>query len=358
MVDFDQIKQNRYVYSKETGKKYFSNQELFQSNEKHKNLIYELDGGKWSNFNWLIEPSESFDKLLKERCIQLRDKYNYLILYFSGGSDSETTLQSFIRSEIHLDEIVTNVFEINEKDPPLLDVEFAIEKLKIYSKLIPKTKITINKLSRDIFLNFTKKQLWIDSTFNGTLGHFRRMPLSVAQELGQKVNYREPKPVGHIFAETKPHLLKKADGYYVIWSVPLSVASHWAEWFYTSFEFPKLHIKQCYLVKNYFKKLKTEYTIINEVGEIRDHLIKACRYSFDNRFQPPKTMGLLKDFKNIHSEDGLVINHLRKYDKESYDVYSMGTVKTMLSGVINRNLLNRDSGNLRVIASQQFYLGK
>ena len=54
MVDFDQIKQNRYVYSKETGKKYFSNQELFQSKEKHKNLIYELDDGKWSNFNWKI----------------------------------------------------------------------------------------------------------------------------------------------------------------------------------------------------------------------------------------------------------------------------------------------------------------
>ena len=48
MVDFDQIKQNRYVYSKITGKKYFSNQELFQSNEKYKNLIYELDDGKWS----------------------------------------------------------------------------------------------------------------------------------------------------------------------------------------------------------------------------------------------------------------------------------------------------------------------
>ena len=59
----------------------------------------------------------------------------------------------------------------------------------------------------------------------------------------------------------KPHLLKKADGYYVIWSVPLSVASHWAEWFYTSFEFPKLHIKQCHLVKNYFNPLNKFFII-------------------------------------------------------------------------------------------------
>ena len=88
---------------------------------------------------------------------------------------------------MHLDEVVLNVFKINEDDPPLKDVELAANKLKKYSTQIPKTKMTINNLSRDVFLNFNKKQLWIDSSFNGTLGNFRRMTLPVLQELGQKV---------------------------------------------------------------------------------------------------------------------------------------------------------------------------
>ena len=96
--------------------------EIAIANSKDAELIaiFEINDYQYSDDS--VIQCKSFDELLKERCIQLRDKYNYLILYFSGGSDSETTLQSFIRSGIHLDEIVTNVFEINEKDPPLLDV--------------------------------------------------------------------------------------------------------------------------------------------------------------------------------------------------------------------------------------------
>ena len=87
----------------------------------------------------------------------------------------------------------------------------SINKLKKYSLQIPKTKMTINNLSRDVFLNFNKKQLWIDSSFNGTLGNFRRMTLPVLQELGQKVVLPNTR-IGHIFAETKPHLRKEDDG--------------------------------------------------------------------------------------------------------------------------------------------------
>lgn len=47
----------------------------------------------------------SINQLYKHRAQQLRDKYDYLILYYSGGSDSHNILMTFINNNIKLDEI-------------------------------------------------------------------------------------------------------------------------------------------------------------------------------------------------------------------------------------------------------------
>ena len=38
--------------------------------------------------------------------MQLRDEYDYIRLYYSSGSDSETCLQTFMKNNIPIDEIV------------------------------------------------------------------------------------------------------------------------------------------------------------------------------------------------------------------------------------------------------------
>tara|TARA_B100000424_G_C22945216_1_gene503067 strand:+ start:4433 stop:5503 length:1071 start_codon:yes stop_codon:yes gene_type:complete len=356
MVEFDQLTKNHYILSKKSNTKYFTKIGLLNSSENFNDLILVTQNGKWDSFNWEVEPVESFSDLLYERCKQLRDKYGWLILYYSGGSDSETVLQSFINAGVHLDEVVLNVFKINEDDPPLKDVELAANKLKKYSTQIPKTKMTINNLSRDVFLNFNKKQLWIDSSFNGTLGNFRRMTLPVLQELGQKVILPNT-TIGHIFAETKPHLRKEEDGYYAVWGTNIGVGQ-WSEWFFTTLDLPNLHIKQCHMVKNYFKVNNPKEKVIVELGKVRDQIISACRNTFDNSYQPPKTTGLLQDYINTYSEDGLVIKHLKTYDSELYDIYTNATVKEMLSGVRNHSLYDRSRGELRKVKTEKFYLGK
>jgi len=47
----------------------------------------------------------NLDKLYRSRAQQLRDEYDYLILYFSGGSDSYNILKTFLDNDIKLDEI-------------------------------------------------------------------------------------------------------------------------------------------------------------------------------------------------------------------------------------------------------------
>lgn len=58
--------------------------------------------------NWKLEPAEDLDTLYRRRARELREKYDYLVLCYSGGSDSNNILEAFIQEGLVIDEIVTN----------------------------------------------------------------------------------------------------------------------------------------------------------------------------------------------------------------------------------------------------------
>jgi hypothetical protein len=60
----------------------------------------------WDKMDLTKEPTLSWDDLLKIRCWQLRDKYQYLVLCYSGGWDSSTALSAFVSNNIPIDEIL------------------------------------------------------------------------------------------------------------------------------------------------------------------------------------------------------------------------------------------------------------
>jgi hypothetical protein len=59
----------------------------------------------WNNFDRSLLGKVSLKKLYQQRAQQIRDSYDYLILYFSGGADSYNVLRSFIDNGIKLDEV-------------------------------------------------------------------------------------------------------------------------------------------------------------------------------------------------------------------------------------------------------------
>jgi len=66
---------------------------------------YKFFNQVWETFDRSLLGSQPLNELYRERAQQLRDKYDYLILYFSGGSDSYNVLRSFIDNGIKIDEI-------------------------------------------------------------------------------------------------------------------------------------------------------------------------------------------------------------------------------------------------------------
>lgn len=97
-----------YTYN---GIKTYSKYEVMRFAETPKNVQWNYNDEFFSSFDWTKEPSESLLTLYVARAMALRQKYDYLILMYSGGSDSGNILETFVRNGIHLDEICqyTNV---------------------------------------------------------------------------------------------------------------------------------------------------------------------------------------------------------------------------------------------------------
>jgi hypothetical protein len=58
-----------------------------------------------AQWDWTCEPTASIDALIDRRVQQLRDSYANLVLWYSGGYDSQTILDSFVRTKTRLDKI-------------------------------------------------------------------------------------------------------------------------------------------------------------------------------------------------------------------------------------------------------------
>lgn len=54
---------------------------------------------------YIHNPNVNLEEMYKIRALQIRDSYDYLILNFSGGADSTTILETFIKNNIKLDEV-------------------------------------------------------------------------------------------------------------------------------------------------------------------------------------------------------------------------------------------------------------
>jgi hypothetical protein len=59
----------------------------------------------FESFDWTVEPKESLQELYRQRAQQIRDRYDYIVLFYSGGADSTQILQTFLNHDIKLDEI-------------------------------------------------------------------------------------------------------------------------------------------------------------------------------------------------------------------------------------------------------------
>lgn len=129
--------------------------------------------------NWRAEPEASLDQLYKARAQQIREKYDYVIVFCSGGADSNNVIRTFMNNDIHVDEVVAmipesglNRWNWDDKNPSPLNLmsETKYAQYPILHEVAtrkPETKITVI----DIFDSMlsVKSDEWIFESEGGMI---------------------------------------------------------------------------------------------------------------------------------------------------------------------------------------------
>ena len=135
--------------------KVYAMQEATRKNLKPKDVAWVFNNDAYSKVDWKVSSGLPLTEWYRQRALQLRAKYDYLILAFSGGGDSTNVLDSFVLNNIHIDEVVSwwpRSQAAGDYRPSLdsdvnnfrSEYDYLVEpKLKWLEKVAPNTKITI-----------------------------------------------------------------------------------------------------------------------------------------------------------------------------------------------------------------------
>lgn len=202
-------------------------------------------------------PQETWDEMMLRRCRQLREKYGYLRLWFSGGWDSTTVLETFIKHNIRLDEIAIYDRTFFEGDS---EVASAIEYAKaVKASRLPDIKLSLIPIgpdhSRTIYEKYGSR--WI-LTPGCSLMFPKTHRYFIEQELDDFREIRtDSEQIGNIWAHDKSKVLLY-DGKWYSFQVDVSMIGHFktdCELFFCSTDMPELYILQSHMAVDFFENL-------------------------------------------------------------------------------------------------------
>lgn len=75
-----------------------------QNNTK---MQWDFNNSVFNSVDWTKEPEMDLWQMYKERAKQIREAYDYVVLWYSGGSDSHNLLLAWIDAGLKIDEIAT-----------------------------------------------------------------------------------------------------------------------------------------------------------------------------------------------------------------------------------------------------------
>jgi hypothetical protein len=201
-------------------------QAILEAERQHSFPHFVFNDEIYSRFDWTVEPAETLDQLYTRRAWELREKYDYLVLHFSGGSDSANILETFIRNKIPLEELFirgpwkTSDKNIHNHDPSNQHAEawFTSWPLANWVKdnHYPNIKITVTDTTQYLVDYFVHNSDWHERLVLNSLtpGTVWKADYDLVETSYRDLSNRGLK-VGHILGVEKPMVFYNQGRYHV-----------------------------------------------------------------------------------------------------------------------------------------------
>jgi hypothetical protein len=321
---------------------------LLASTQSKQHVHWHFNDDVFSKANWQSEPKESLEKLYAQRARQLREKYDYLVLSFSGGSDSTNILRTFIQNQITLDELVVqwpheaakNLYTPNNQDLSqdnwLSEWDYTVKPMLDWIAVHhPKIRITLYDYSQNV-IDYSKnlKDTWYlgRNTYSpyGTIRH------GIIENLGLG-KLEKIQSIGYIYGVEKPKIMFK-DGKYYTYFLDVLTGNRYLpdyqqqnscvlEFFYWSPDATDIIAKQCHTIKR-FLQTHTQFQWM-VTGHVKH---SSTITQFQDLIEPLIYPEHQKSFQANKCRPGLAVDSVlikNLFDHRVIDTYNTGVRELM-----------------------------
>lgn len=264
-----------YAWYEVGNQRYYNKIEaLFAHQCSRQPLRWNVTDFEYSQHKWDIEPQLDLETLYARRAQDIRERYDYLVLHFSGGSDSANVIETFIRNKIHLDEVLIrgSMSQADQKTGVLTAIDQYGECMTqslplanwIKANHMPHLRITVVDTVSMINDFYRNNPDWIEQSVTGlTPSNYVKSNLDIlAPHYKQLAD--QGKRVAHIFGVDKPKIFRHKNYFYTKFldvhlgewaSVRFNTSVHpqYIELFYWGKRAIELQIKQLHKIKQHIK---------------------------------------------------------------------------------------------------------
>lgn len=248
-------------------------------------IKWNVTDSDYAQHKWDVEPLESLDELYAQRAQHIRNRYDYLVLHFSGGSDSANILETFIRNKIHLDEVIIrgSISQSSEKSGVLTATDIYAECKSqafplakwVKENHMPHLRITVVDTVDMINAYYKNNANWVELGVTGFTpsGHMKNNFDTLAPHYAQLAE--QGKKIAHVVGIDKPRIFRHKNYFYTRYADSY-LGEYWAstghkitpypqyfELFYWGKNAIKLQIKQLHLLKQHIKKYSIPDHVFN-----------------------------------------------------------------------------------------------
>lgn len=278
---------------------YGKTEAIYHSYFSKEEISWHFYNSVWDSFSKTkMHTLENIDlqTIYKNRALQLREKYDYIILNYSGGADSHNVLMTFLNNNIRLDEIyVQRSASVDEKiytpskenknaENIFSEWDYVIKpSLEYVAKNFPNIKINVEDIFEKKLSKIIHEDMFLQS--NNFIGLFELLRQSSYSSIIDR-NLNSGIKTCSIFGIDKPIIIiKNNEGFMLFSDQEIASASRCIknefknfsliELFYWTPEMPEIAFKQAQVVYDFFSKNETfkKMMDIENIDQKNLHLI-------------------------------------------------------------------------------------
>lgn len=238
------------------------------------------------------EPRESLLDLYVRRARELRDSYGYLVLMYSGGSDSHQALRAFERAGVTIDEGVVSAPVACVETPDTLAWEYHDARRSLEESPTVRSTRVVDVVPEILEAHADPAWLerWAPTDYKASAGTYHMIRRTREARVLEEAHGRRPS-VGIVYGAEKPYVGIEGDWLYFYFASGACNGAHHAamghsvrpEMFYWGM--PEIVVKQTHVVKRACEG-DSELRARVAAGVVpADDVVRLCYPDWDYRWQ-------------------------------------------------------------------------